>query len=226
MNWKTGSWTKRSSLYHLYFDPFLPRGVRFFSLKPHIPLLASSLEHSASTYLLLWITARCRCGPLVRDKGQRETWHSLVGPGRCPSVCDHQCGTWKMEGNGVWGGKPFGHSTLRVQRPWAWSFSELQKAGMARTQWRGREEGGVLPGKQGRRQWLGLDHVKDLKGSTRRSDIRYASFKDHLGCCVESGFMRLKTKRVWREMSGKLLQVETLMTEVGGYCGRREKWTS
>ena len=38
--------------------------------------------------------------------------------------------------------------------------------------------------------------------------------------------MRLKTKRVCREMSGKLLQVETLMTEVGGYCGRREKWTS
>ena len=61
------------------------------------------------------------------------------------------------------------------------------------------------------REWLGLGHIKDLKGSTRKSHTRSTSFRDHLGCCVESGFMRLRMESVCREMSIKLSQAETLV---------------
>ena len=68
-----------------------------------------------------------------------------------------------------------------------------------------------LSGKLGRREWLGLGHVKDLKGSTRKSHTRYTSFRGHLGCCVGSGFMWLGMERMCRETSVKLLQAETLV---------------
>lgn len=63
-------------------------------------------------------------------------------------------------------------------------------------------------GKLGRREWLGPGHVKDLKGSTRKSHTKDTSFRDYLGCCVESGFMRV---RMEKETSVKLLQAETLV---------------
>lgn len=74
----------------------------------------------------------------------------------------------------------------------------------------GGEEAG-FSGKLGRREWLGLGHVKDLKGSTRKSHTRDTSFRDHRGCCVESGFMRVRMERMCRETSVKLLQAETLV---------------
>lgn len=78
--------------------------------------------------------------------------------------------------------------------------------------------------KWGRREWLGLSHVKDLKGFAKMNDIGYASFKGHLGCCVESRFMGFRIKRACREISVKLLWAR----DPGdlGDCGREEKWTS
>lgn len=43
--------------------------------------------------------------------------------------------------------------------------------------------------------------------------MRYSSFEEHLGCCMESRFMRLKAKSVLvGEMSVKSLQAEVLVT--------------